>query len=189
MSQFLIASEENLAYLAHHGIQGQKWGIRRFQYEDGSLTPEGMIRYGVYHAPNSKRNYGIYGNKDQSEQRLRDIGKSVRKEFTKEDKKTYKGKERREEKVRRAKEIYAKIYGKDKADIMYERDIEAHKGNKIGGLVIPISTNPYTIAGAVAATGIWQGATQLSNIPHTKKFNKYTEQLTGEPVKRKKQKN
>lgn len=33
-------------YLAHHGILGQKWGVRRFQNEDGSLTPEGRKRYG-----------------------------------------------------------------------------------------------------------------------------------------------
>lgn len=32
--------------LAHHGILGQKWGVRRFQNADGSLTPEGMRRYG-----------------------------------------------------------------------------------------------------------------------------------------------
>lgn len=34
-------------YLMHHGILGQKWGIRRFQNEDGSLTSEGRRRYGV----------------------------------------------------------------------------------------------------------------------------------------------
>lgn len=33
-------------YLAHHGIKGQKWGLRRFQNPDGSLTPEGEARYG-----------------------------------------------------------------------------------------------------------------------------------------------
>lgn len=33
--------------LYHHGIKGQKWGQRRFQYEDGSLTPDGRIRYGA----------------------------------------------------------------------------------------------------------------------------------------------
>ncbi len=33
-------------YLAHHGIKGQKWGERRFQNEDGSLTPAGERRYG-----------------------------------------------------------------------------------------------------------------------------------------------
>ena len=33
-------------YLAHHGIKGQKWGIRRYQNEDGSYTSEGRRRYG-----------------------------------------------------------------------------------------------------------------------------------------------
>ena len=31
--------------LTHHGIKGQKWGVRRFQNEDGSLTPAGKRRY------------------------------------------------------------------------------------------------------------------------------------------------
>lgn len=29
-------------YLAHFGIKGQHWGVRRFQNLDGSLTPEGQ---------------------------------------------------------------------------------------------------------------------------------------------------
>lgn len=33
-------------YLAHHGILGMKWGIRRYQNPDGSLTAEGKLRYG-----------------------------------------------------------------------------------------------------------------------------------------------
>lgn len=33
--------------LSHHGIKGQKWGIRRFQYGDGLLTPAGRARYNV----------------------------------------------------------------------------------------------------------------------------------------------
>lgn len=32
--------------LRHHGILGQKWGIRRFQNPDGSLTAAGRERYG-----------------------------------------------------------------------------------------------------------------------------------------------
>ena len=31
--------------LYHHGIKGQKWGIRRFQNADGSLTNKGRSRY------------------------------------------------------------------------------------------------------------------------------------------------
>lgn len=31
--------------LEHHGILGQKWGIRRFQNPDGSLTAAGRARY------------------------------------------------------------------------------------------------------------------------------------------------
>ena len=32
--------------LAHHGILGMKWGIRRYQNEDGTLTAAGKKRYG-----------------------------------------------------------------------------------------------------------------------------------------------
>lgn len=31
--------------LYHHGIKGQKWGVRRFQNSDGTLTDEGLRRY------------------------------------------------------------------------------------------------------------------------------------------------
>ena len=32
-------------YLEHYGIMGQKWHLRRFQLDDGTLTPEGRQRY------------------------------------------------------------------------------------------------------------------------------------------------
>lgn len=32
--------------LYHHGVNGMKWGVRRYQNEDGSLTPEGRVHYG-----------------------------------------------------------------------------------------------------------------------------------------------
>ena len=41
MRQYEIYSN----YLEHHGILGQKWGVRRFQNKDGTLTQEGKERY------------------------------------------------------------------------------------------------------------------------------------------------
>ena len=43
MTQYVVlrASDE----LYHHGIKGQKWGIRRFENEDGTLTEAGKKRY------------------------------------------------------------------------------------------------------------------------------------------------
>lgn len=43
----LYYETNNTDTLAHWGIKGQKWGIRRFQNEDGSLTDAGKKRYGI----------------------------------------------------------------------------------------------------------------------------------------------
>lgn len=32
-------------YLAHHGVKGMKWGVRRYRNQDGSLTSEGREQY------------------------------------------------------------------------------------------------------------------------------------------------
>ena len=32
-------------YLAHHGVKGQKWGVRRYVNKDGSTTALGKKRY------------------------------------------------------------------------------------------------------------------------------------------------
>ena len=43
--EYLPSYKDDL-YLAHHGIKGQKWGVRRFQNSDGSYTSAGKNRYG-----------------------------------------------------------------------------------------------------------------------------------------------
>lgn len=35
----------NNNYLSHAGIKGMRWGVRRYQNKDGSLTPAGRKRY------------------------------------------------------------------------------------------------------------------------------------------------
>lgn len=35
-------------HLEHHGILGQKWGVRRYQNPDGTLTPEGKLKLKTY---------------------------------------------------------------------------------------------------------------------------------------------
>ena len=42
MSDYILVN----GTLYHHGIPGQKWGTRRWQNEDGSLTPAGREHYG-----------------------------------------------------------------------------------------------------------------------------------------------
>lgn len=63
-------------YLIHFGIKGQKWGVRRFQNPDGTLTPEGQARYNTL-SDRQKKDY-LKMDKNTQERLLEDManGKS-----------------------------------------------------------------------------------------------------------------
>lgn len=42
--------------LTHHGVKGQKWGVRRYQNKDGTLTEVGKKHYGYDKYLNTKVN-------------------------------------------------------------------------------------------------------------------------------------
>lgn len=61
--------EENA--LAHYGIKGQKWGLRRFQNEDRTLTEAGKLRYRVG-SGNEAKDAKAYGKEVKKYNKLRD---------------------------------------------------------------------------------------------------------------------
>ena len=42
-------------FLVHHGVKGQRWGVRRYQNADGSLTEAGQKRYNKYQEIENKK--------------------------------------------------------------------------------------------------------------------------------------
>ena len=77
-----------MAYeIYHHGILGQKWGVRRFQNPDGSLTSAGRARAAKQLAKNEKYREKLSGkaqtkaarykaNAKESKQALNDLTKN-----------------------------------------------------------------------------------------------------------------
>lgn len=65
--------------IMHHGIKGQKWGIRRFQNKDGTLTPKGKARDKRQNSKNSSNRSKSYSNKIKSNKSSSDMQRKIEK--------------------------------------------------------------------------------------------------------------
>lgn len=71
--------------LSHHGIKGQKWGVRRWQYENGSLTSDGYIHYGYgknrkNKATEKSSSKLVAGKKDEDKKSTTDLENTLERE-------------------------------------------------------------------------------------------------------------
>jgi uncharacterized membrane protein YheB (UPF0754 family) len=75
--------------IIHHGIKGQKWGIRRFQNEDGSLTARGQKKRDREQKQNYKmvkKDFDDYTSKNRDElynRIMKETNKLTKEEITK----------------------------------------------------------------------------------------------------------
>lgn len=83
MAYYMVAGLPYSAELYHHGIKGQKWGLRRFQQENGTLTSAGRERYAdaiaksAANASGSAKKSGSSAGSSQRKEKLKKIAKAA----------------------------------------------------------------------------------------------------------------
>ena len=66
MRDYYGTVETGRAYLKHFGIKGMKWGVRRYENYDGTLTEAGKKRY--LHSDGSLTKHGMKAEKRREEE-------------------------------------------------------------------------------------------------------------------------
>lgn len=149
------------SYLAHHGIKGQKWGVRRFENPDGTLTAAGKLRYGKL----AGKAYEKFGTKEGvagkigrwATTRYVQGGQGALYRDIRRDAKNNLGKgHSKEELNKEVKSIYKKRYGKN-ADMMYNmhKDANEEETRHITGKIAKWTLGaPAAVAGGVVGGAI-----------------------------------
>lgn len=138
-------------YLAHHGVKGQKWGIRRYQNEDGSLTPEGKAR--LNHIPYEART--TYRMNNTSLKRMKADDKSLQRKYKKNP-----NDQKLREKIENNKRNIEKMTNQNEAILQKEYNDKFSLNKAIGyGLVSSGSTSlALSAASAFLSGGTWLAA-------------------------------
>ncbi len=153
--------------LYHHGVKGQKWGIRRYQNADGTLTPAGRLKYGI-ELRKEVKGYKIStkANYDKAKQEYRDFRKSGIKDSVNRDKLKQKVKAARDEKrianaltKNKYKSLYFKTRDPEKKRITKDMVISDDKFNRTARKAL-ITAVGAKLVGIVIANAV-QGAAMV----------------------------
>ena len=149
MSYYVISRED---YLMHHGIKGQKWGVRRYQNEDGTLTRAGKLRYN-YGGSNRRGRRAWY--KDQYEH--------LKGQYDKEHEGEKQNSAYRKARNEYIKNNYEKLGGKKGTS--FEEDKKLYNTDKA------ITIGAMSTVGAIATIG----TINMTNLVVDSSINKYNE--------------
>lgn len=72
---YYIGTEPFSSELYHYGVKGMRWGVRRYQNDDGTLTKAGRKRYGYNLDPNDKSRVNIARIRKGEARRRLDVAK------------------------------------------------------------------------------------------------------------------
>lgn len=113
---------ENENELQHHGIKGQRWGVRRFQKEDGTRTPAGEKRELFQRKQRELTGY------EKARYKYDERGRKVRKTL----------KNMTNEELKESSERYAleEKYKKSRSDFKEENRKVSSTGGKIVGSIL-----------------------------------------------------